>query len=146
MFDPINLYQKVNIWLGPTLLSILRPPFKLYHAGVGILVKTVTFHFGDLSSNPVDAINFLNCLSKDLFLSSFLIGKGNNFIFTRDWLEAPERTSNLTFCVTNYSIIMKLICKIRIWWAVVVVVKWSACSPSTPTIRVQIARKPTVFM
>ena len=26
-----------------------------------------------------------------------------------------------------------------------VVVKWSACSPSTPTIRVQIPLKPTIF-
>ena len=28
----------------------------------------------------------------------------------------------------------------------VVVVKWSACSPSTPTIRVQIPLKPAVFL
>ena len=30
-------------------------------------------------------------------------------------------------------------------WAVVVVVKWSACLPSLPTIRVQIPQSPTVF-
>ena len=35
--------------------------------------------------------------------------------------------------------------KIRLLWAVVVV-KWSACSPSTPTIRVRIPLRSTIFL
>ena len=118
----------VHVNLVKTERGIIKVYFLNKQISSGILIHDIViicFH----TSNK-----FIQPMFEELRITPFMKNKYFNVV----WLNTTVCQDNLTG--SNYKDSSLRILYFRS------VVKWSACSPSTPTIQVRIPLKPTVFM